>query len=85
MLHCLAGLTDFDVSKTLLVRSFETSESVTLPTQRNMSEDQNLELKKIVLYIQYSLLGLSAALARLNVTFRGLAPSPSSGKTNLTY
>jgi hypothetical protein len=35
--------------------------------------------------IQYSLLGLSAALARLNATFRGLAPSSSSGKTDLTY
>jgi hypothetical protein len=32
--------------------------------------------------IQYSLLGRTAASARLN-TFRGLAPSPSSGKTVL--
>jgi hypothetical protein len=31
--------------------------------------------------IQYSLLGRSAALTGLNTTFRGLAPSPSSGKT----
>jgi hypothetical protein len=30
--------------------------------------------------IQYSLLGRTAALIRLNTTFRGLAPSPSSGK-----
>jgi hypothetical protein len=29
--------------------------------------------------IQYSLLGRSAALTRLNTTFRGLAPSPSAG------
>jgi hypothetical protein len=32
--------------------------------------------------IQYSLLGRSAALTRLNTTFWGLAPSPSSGKTD---
>jgi hypothetical protein len=31
--------------------------------------------------IQYSLLGHTAASIRLNATFRGLAPSPSSGKT----
>jgi hypothetical protein len=31
--------------------------------------------------IQYSLLGWSAALTGLNATFRGLAPSPSSGRT----
>jgi hypothetical protein len=31
--------------------------------------------------IQYSLLGRTAALIRLNTTFRGLVPSPSSGKT----
>jgi hypothetical protein len=31
--------------------------------------------------IQYSLLGRTAASTRLNTTFRGLAPSPSSGKT----
>jgi hypothetical protein len=35
--------------------------------------------------IQYSLLGRTAASIRLNTTFRGLAPSPSSGKTDLTY
>jgi hypothetical protein len=37
--------------------------------------------------IQYSLLGLTAASTRLNKTFRGLAPSPSSGKTdyNVTF
>jgi hypothetical protein len=29
----------------------------------------------------YSLLGRTAASTRLNTTFRGLAPSPSSGKT----
>jgi hypothetical protein len=34
---------------------------------------------------QYSLLGRTAASTRLNTTFRGLAPSPSSGKTDLTY
>jgi hypothetical protein len=33
--------------------------------------------------IQYSLLGRTAASIRLNTTFRGLAPSPSSGKTDL--
>jgi hypothetical protein len=33
--------------------------------------------------IQYSLLGRSAALTGLNTAFRGLAPSPSSGKTDL--
>jgi hypothetical protein len=38
-----------------------------------------------VLCIQYSLLGRTAASVRLNTTFRGLAPSPSSGKTDLTY
>jgi hypothetical protein len=32
--------------------------------------------------IQYSLLGPSSALTALNTTFRGLAPSPSSGKTD---
>jgi hypothetical protein len=32
--------------------------------------------------IQYSLLGRTAASTRLNTTFRGLTPSPSSGKTN---
>jgi hypothetical protein len=32
---------------------------------------------------QYSLLGRTAASARLNTTFRGLALSPSSGKTDL--
>jgi hypothetical protein len=31
--------------------------------------------------IQYSFLGRTAASIRLNTTFRGLAPSPSSGKT----
>jgi hypothetical protein len=31
---------------------------------------------------QYSLLGRTAASIRLNTTFRGLAPSPSSGKTD---
>jgi hypothetical protein len=31
--------------------------------------------------IQYSLFGRTAASTRLNTTFRGLAPSPSSGKT----
>jgi hypothetical protein len=35
--------------------------------------------------IQYSLLGRTAASTHLNTTFRGLAPSPSSGKTDLTY
>jgi hypothetical protein len=35
--------------------------------------------------IQYSLLGRTAASTLLNTTFRGLAPSPSSGKTDLTY
>jgi hypothetical protein len=35
--------------------------------------------------IQYSLLGRTAASTRLNTTFQGLAPSPSSGKTDLTY
>jgi hypothetical protein len=35
--------------------------------------------------IQYSLLGRTAASIRLNTTFRGLAPSPSSGKTDLAY
>jgi hypothetical protein len=35
-------------------------------------------------YIQYSLLGRSAALTRLNTTFQGLTPSPSSGKTENT-
>jgi hypothetical protein len=33
--------------------------------------------------IQYSLLGRRAASTRLNTTFRGLAPSLSSGKTDL--
>jgi hypothetical protein len=33
--------------------------------------------------IQYSLLGRTAASSRLNTTFRGLAPSPSSGKSVL--
>jgi hypothetical protein len=33
--------------------------------------------------IQYSLVGRTAASIRLNTTFRGLAPSPSSGKTDL--
>jgi hypothetical protein len=32
--------------------------------------------------IQYSLLGRTAASIRLNTTFRGLARSPSSGKTD---
>jgi hypothetical protein len=32
--------------------------------------------------IQYSLLGRTAASIRLNTTFRGLAPSPSSGKSD---
>jgi hypothetical protein len=35
------------------------------------------------IFIQYSLLELSATLACLNATFRGLAPSPSSGKSVL--
>jgi hypothetical protein len=35
--------------------------------------------------LQYSIYGRSAALTRLNTTFRGLAPSPSSGKTDLTH
>jgi hypothetical protein len=35
--------------------------------------------------IQYSLLGRSATLTCLNTTFRGLAPSPSSGKTGMPY
>jgi hypothetical protein len=35
--------------------------------------------------IQYSLLGPSAASTDLNTTFRGLAPSPSSGRTDLTH
>jgi hypothetical protein len=33
--------------------------------------------------IQYSLLGRSAVLTGLNITFRGLAPSPTTGKTVL--
>jgi hypothetical protein len=33
--------------------------------------------------IQYSLLGRTAVSTRLNTTFRGLAPSPSSAKTDL--
>jgi hypothetical protein len=32
---------------------------------------------------QYSFLGRTAVSVRLNTTFRGLAPSPSSGKTDL--
>jgi hypothetical protein len=35
------------------------------------------------LFNGYSLLGRKAASIRLNTTFRGLAPSPSSGKTVL--
>jgi hypothetical protein len=35
--------------------------------------------------IEYSFLGRTAASTRLNTTFRGLAPSPTSGKTDLTY
>jgi hypothetical protein len=34
--------------------------------------------------IQYSLLGRTAASIRSNTTFRGLAPSPSSGKTDFS-
>ena len=33
--------------------------------------------------IQYSFVGRTAASVRLNTTFRGLAPSPFSGKTDL--
>jgi hypothetical protein len=33
--------------------------------------------------IQYNLLGRTDALTRLNTTFWGLAPSPSSGRTDL--
>jgi hypothetical protein len=33
--------------------------------------------------VQYSLLGRTAASIRLNTTFRGLATSPSSGKTKI--
>jgi hypothetical protein len=40
-------------------------------------------LPKYMKLIQYSLLGRTAASIRLNTTFRGLAPSPSSGKTDL--
>jgi hypothetical protein len=36
-------------------------------------------MQNTLLMFQYSLLGRSAALIRLNTTFRGLAPSPSSG------
>jgi hypothetical protein len=32
--------------------------------------------------IQYSLLGRTATSTRLNTTFRGLAPSPSTGKNH---
>jgi hypothetical protein len=35
----------------------------------------------IIIVLPYSLLGRTAASTRLNTTFRGLAPSPSSGKT----
>jgi hypothetical protein len=35
--------------------------------------------------IQYSLLGCTAASTRLNTTFQGLAPSPSSDKTDLFW
>jgi hypothetical protein len=38
------------------------------------------ENRNILTKIQYSLLGRTAASTRLNTTFRGLAPSPSSGK-----
>jgi hypothetical protein len=34
---------------------------------------------------QYSLLGRTSASIRLNTTFRGLAPSPTSGKTETLY
>jgi hypothetical protein len=50
-------------------------------------QEHSLELPKnrntISHPIQYSLLGRSAALTRLNTTFRGLTSSPSSGKTDL--
>jgi hypothetical protein len=41
------------------------------------------ELSKHKSRSQNSLLGRKAASTRLNTTFRGLAPSPSSGKTDL--
>ena len=44
-----------------------------------------LEEARIIHRIQYSFLGCTAVSIRLNTTFRGLAPSPSSGKTDLTY
>jgi hypothetical protein len=49
---------------------------------RKHTHTQNICLYIIV---QYSFLGRTAASIRLNTTFRGLAPSPSSGKTDLPY
>jgi hypothetical protein len=47
---------------------------------RNLIKDKTKLLK---LVIPYSRLGRTAAPTRLNTKFRGLAPSPSSGKTDL--
>jgi hypothetical protein len=49
----------------------------TTPHTRSISE--------VLCMIQYSFLGRTAASIRLNTMFRELAPSPSSGKTDLTY
>jgi hypothetical protein len=49
-----------------------------------ISIDSELSQQQVS-HIQYSLLGRTAESIRLNTTFRGLAPSPSSGKTDTLY
>jgi hypothetical protein len=63
-------------------------ETATRTSSSKLKADMTHTLYKLVLLkltiakIQYSLLRRSAASTRLNTTFRGLAPSPSSGRTD---
>jgi hypothetical protein len=56
-----------------------------LPPLRLLNNARLTMLYNIKWRIQYSLLGRTAASIRLNTTFRGLAPSPSSGKTEKLF
>jgi hypothetical protein len=69
----------------------ETSVNIYHTTPCNYPEDHRFHkhrsgsLKSKQLIIQYSLLRRTAASTLLNTTFRGLASSPSSGRTDLTH
>jgi hypothetical protein len=59
------------------------SSSSSSSSSRSRSSSRSNSINRTILILQYSLHGCTAASTLLNTTFRGLAPSPSSGKTDL--